>query len=82
MEKLNNFVKSHQHYRFAFKNFIFKILNFFPSLFIYFARLITCFANKNLLATTTYNPYTKKKIKLEIKIANKQNFSMQDKKKY
>lgn len=82
MEKLNNFVKNHQHYRFAFKNFIFKILNFFPSFFICFAKLITCFAKRSLLATTTYNPYTKKKIKLEIKIANKQYSLMQGKKKY
>ncbi len=73
VEKLNCFIKNNYHYHFAFKNFIFKILNSFPSLFINFARLITRFARKSLLATTTYNQYTRKKIKLEIKIANKLN---------
>ena len=81
MEKVNNFIKNHHHYRFAFKNFIFKILNFFPSFFICFTRLITCFAKKSFLATTTYNPYTKKKIKLEIKIASILDYSMKKEKK-
>ena len=79
MNKLNNFIKKNQHYRFVFMNFIFKILNYFPSFFIKFAQFITYFAKKNLLAATTYNPYTKKKIKLEIKISNKLNSSIKSK---
>lgn len=79
--KLNDFVEKNRHYRFAFKNFIFKILGFYPSFFINFAKFITHFAKKSLLAAITYKPYTKKKIKLEMKITNKLNSSKQNKKK-